>query len=46
MNPKCPNCGSTNTIKMKNGTWLLPNAPLPHWGCKNCRTVFSTGVIN
>ena len=39
----CPSCGSMEVDELPNGSWLLENAPLPHYVCKDCRTVFSTG---
>jgi len=40
---KCTNCKSDDVDRFEHGTWLLPDAPLPHYCCRNCRTVFSLG---
>lgn len=36
----CPQCGSTYTRKLKEGCFWVDGS-LPHYGCSNCRYVFS-----
>jgi len=40
----CPTCGSDEIHEFENGTWLLENAPLPHFSCIN-RHLFSIGAL-